>query len=67
MLANRNCVVLETNSDLFHAIPMSYGTLGFLTSITIKMIPYKPYIKLTYRPTYSLDSFVKVRKFYYNV
>jgi delta24-sterol reductase len=41
---------------------MSYGTLGFLTSITIKMIPYKPYIKLTYRPTYSLDSFVKVRK-----
>jgi len=39
---------------------MSYGTLGFLTSITIKMIPYKPYIKITYRPTYSLDSFVKV-------
>jgi FAD/FMN-containing dehydrogenase len=40
---------------------MSYGTLGFLTSITIKMIPYKPYLRITYRPTYSLESCVKVR------
>jgi FAD/FMN-containing dehydrogenase len=57
--------VPETNSDLFHAIPMSYGTLGFLTSITIKMIPYKPFIRITYRPTYSLDGFVKVGRIYY--
>ena len=56
----------ETNSDLFHAIPMSYGTLGFLTSITIKLIPYKPYLRITYRPTYSLDSCVKVRECMYS-
>ena len=53
--ADGECVIAdaENNSDLFHAIPMSYGTFGFLTSVTIRMIPYKPYLKLTYRPTYS--------------
>ena len=30
-----------TNSDLFHAIPFSYGTLGFLTAVTLQIVPYK--------------------------
>lgn len=29
----------DDNPDLFYAIPWSYGTLGFLTSVEIKIIP----------------------------
>jgi len=50
----------DTNPDLFMAIPISYGTLGFLTAVKIRMIKYKPFIRLTYRPTYSLDETVQV-------
>ena len=31
----------DENSDLFYAIPWSYGTLGFLTSVDIMMVPSK--------------------------
>lgn len=48
----------DERPDLFMAIPFSYGTLGFLTSIEMDIIPYKPYVKLTYVPTYSLDETV---------
>ena len=50
----------QDNSDLFYAVPMSYGTLGFLTSVKVKVIPYRPYMKITYRPTYSLEDTMKV-------
>lgn len=56
------CIIadLETNSDVFHALPFSYGTLGFLTSVTIKIVTFKPYLRLTYRPTFSLEETCKV-------
>ena len=31
----------DENSDLFYAIPWSYGTLGFLTAVDIMIIPFK--------------------------
>ncbi len=37
-------------SDLFHAVPWSYGTLGLLLSAKLKMIPCKEFVKLTYLP-----------------
>lgn len=37
-------------SDLFYAIPWSQGTLGFLLSAEIKLIPIKEYMRLTYTP-----------------
>ena len=30
----------DDNSDLFYAIPWSYGTLGFLTAVDIMIIPF---------------------------
>lgn len=33
-----NCSPNE-NSDLFYAVPWSYGTLGFLTAVEIKILP----------------------------
>lgn len=50
----------DENSDLYYAIPWSYGTLGFLTAVDLMIIPYKPYIKLVYEPTYSLDETMAV-------
>lgn len=31
----------DNHSDLFHAVPWSYGTCGFLMSVRLKMIPVK--------------------------
>lgn len=45
----------EENSDLFYSIPWSYGTLGILTAVELKIIPAKRFIKLTYEPYYSLE------------
>ena len=50
----------DENSDLFYAIPWSYGTLGFLTYVDLMIIPFKPYIRLVYEPTYSLDETMEV-------
>lgn len=38
------------HADLFHAVPWSYGALGMLVSVTMKLIPIKPYMKVTYYP-----------------
>ncbi|KAE9525143.1 hypothetical protein AGLY_014557 [Aphis glycines] len=43
------------NSDVFRCIPFSYGTLGFLTAIDIRIIPAKKYVRLQYRPIRSLE------------
>lgn len=43
------------NSDLFYAVPWSYGTLGFLTCVEVKLVPAKPYIQLKYCPYYSQE------------
>ena len=48
----------KEHQDLFTALPFSYGTLGFLMSIDIDIIPYKPYIELTYHSVKSLDQVV---------
>jgi len=48
------------NSDLFYAVPWSYGTLGFLVSVEIQIIPCKRFIKLDYYPTYTLDQTAEV-------
>ena len=42
------------------AICLSYGTLGFLTAAKLRIVKYKPFIKLDYWPTYSLDETTEV-------
>jgi len=45
----------KNNTDVYFATPFCYGTLGLLVSAKLKIIPYKPFMKLTYRPTYTID------------
>ncbi|MDB4972621.1 MAG: delta(24)-sterol reductase [Myxococcaceae bacterium] len=42
------------NADLFHALPWSYGAHGFLTAVELRVIPSKPYVRLTYEPVQGL-------------
>lgn len=53
VLADGSVVVATRNnehSDLFFAIPWSYGALGMLTSVTMRLISVKPFMKVTYYP-----------------
>ena len=34
-------------------LPWSHGSLGFLVELEMLVIPAKPYVKLTYTPTFS--------------
>ncbi|XP_043236825.1 delta(24)-sterol reductase-like [Amphibalanus amphitrite] len=42
----------EENADLFHAVFWSYGTLGFLTAVQVRIVPARPYVRLQYRPVH---------------
>lgn len=46
-------VILATpaneHRDLFYGLPNSYGTLGYALKLKAKIIPVKPYIKVTHR------------------
>ena len=44
-----NCLQKE-NSDLFYTIPWSHGTVGFLVTAEIRIIPAKKYVRLEYQP-----------------
>lgn len=43
----------DNNPDLFYALPWSHGSIGFLLSVTVQLIRIKPYVKITYVPTFS--------------
>lgn len=49
----------EHDPDLFYSIPWSYGTLGILTAVDIKLVPAKKYVKLTYHQVRTLDDVVQ--------
>lgn len=43
------------NADLFYGISGSYGTLGLLTAIKLRLIPAKLYVRLAYEPLTSFE------------
>jgi len=42
------CRPNNEHADLFYAFPNSYGTLGYALKVKVKVIPCKPYVKLTH-------------------
>ncbi|KAI9203019.1 24-dehydrocholesterol reductase-like protein [Polychytrium aggregatum] len=52
-----HCSATE-NSDLFRALPWSYGGVGFCVAMEIQIIPCKKYCRLIYEPTASIDQMV---------
>lgn len=49
----------DENTDLFHALPMSHGTLGFLVAVELEIVPVKRYMKLSYYPCHTREEFSK--------
>jgi len=47
----------EQNSEIFHMIHGSYGTLGILTKLKFKFIEAKPFVKMEYRSYPDFASF----------
>eukprot|EP00471_Norrisiella_sphaerica_P002563 CAMPEP_0184485168 /NCGR_PEP_ID=MMETSP0113_2-20130426/6811_1 /TAXON_ID=91329 /ORGANISM="Norrisiella sphaerica, Strain BC52" /LENGTH=580 /DNA_ID=CAMNT_0026866499 /DNA_START=229 /DNA_END=1971 /DNA_ORIENTATION=+ len=43
----------ESDPELFYALPWSYGTIGFLSSVKCRIIKAKPFVHVTYIPTFS--------------
>ncbi len=51
------------NSDLFHGVSSTYGTLGAMTAVKIKLVPAKKFVLLEYFPTTSTkDTITLLRK-----
>ena len=50
----------DNHSDLFHALPWSYGALGILVSIELRIIPCKPWVHLTYRPVVGREAICRL-------
>ncbi|HYE37605.1 FAD-binding oxidoreductase [Methylocaldum sp.] len=48
------------NSELFHLIPWSHGTLGFLVAAELKIIPARKYVRLHYQPVYTQAEMIDV-------
>ena len=44
----------DEHTELFAALPWSWGTLGFITALEFDIIPYRTFIKLTYKPVTSV-------------
>ena len=61
MLADGSVVTCspDNDPDLFYSVPWSYGTLGFLVSVEIDIVPSKRFVQLDYTPVYSLDQMVE--------
>lgn len=45
--------------DLFYSLPNTFGTLGYALRVKVKLIPIKPYIKLTHFPFSQIEEFFK--------
>jgi delta24-sterol reductase len=57
-------VTPTSDPELFYAIPWSHGSLGFLLSVTVQLIPVEAYVKITYIPTYSAQELYQKLKMY---
>jgi delta24-sterol reductase len=44
------------NTELFHLIPWSHGTLGFLVAAELKIIPAKKFVRVSYHPKTQLSA-----------
>lgn len=45
--------------DLFRAIPMSFGSLGVLTAIELRIKPAPTHVRVVYKPFHDRDAFVR--------
>ena len=47
------------HAALFHALPFSHGSLGLIVGLTLRCVPSKPFVRLTYTPFTSRQAFIE--------
>lgn len=50
----------DENPEMFSMIPWSYGTLGFLVAVELKIVPASKYVRIEYIPLHTQDEVVSV-------
>ena len=50
----------EKHPDLYYGTACSYGTLGVMTAVKLRLIPAQKYVNLTYIPVQSFDEAIKI-------
>lgn len=50
----------EQNTDLFEGVACSYGTLGVVTAIKIRLLHTQPFVRLSYIPVTSAEESIRV-------
>jgi len=48
----------DQHSDLFRALPNSYGTLGYILRAKVKLVPARPFVRLTTERFDSLETYI---------
>jgi FAD/FMN-containing dehydrogenase len=56
------CTADNEYSDLFRALPNSYGTLGYILRAKIKLIPAKPYVRIRHTRFNEIRAYLKAMK-----
>jgi len=60
VLPNAEVRRVTPKDKIFHCVPWSYGTVGFLTSVELKVIPATKYVRHKYIPVRSTSECVKL-------
>ena len=56
------CTPDNDHADLFHALPNSYGTLGYILRARMKLMPAAPYVHLQTTHCKGVDDFLQTMK-----
>ena len=57
-----NCTPDNENQLLFQMLHGTFGTLGIITRLTFRLVPAKPYVKVTFEKFTSLQSYLTAIK-----
>jgi len=60
VLPDASVVRVTKDDKLFHTVPWSFGTVGFLTAIELKVIPSSKYVRHKYIPVYTKEEAVEI-------
>jgi FAD/FMN-containing dehydrogenase len=52
------CTAHNEYSDLFHALPNSYGTLGYILRSKIRLVPAKPFVEVVVERLYDVAGYL---------
>ncbi len=50
----------DAHPDLFHNLPWSHGTLGFLVAVELQVVPIRSHMRVRYIPTHSQEEFYRL-------